>query len=142
MATPLAWLIGAFVLGIAELIVPGVFLIFVAVAAGIVAATLLAMPATPLTVQALMFAVWSAVAVAIGRRWYRAYPVETSDPLLNDRGARMVGQVATVVEAIRGGEGRVRVGDGEWPAAGADTEAGARVVVERVNEGIVWVRPA
>ena len=35
----------------------------------------------------------------------------------------------TVVEAITGGEGRVKVGDSVWSAVGADAEVGARVRV-------------
>ncbi len=139
--TPLLWLAAAVVLGIAELLVPGVFLIFLAIAAAVVGVALLALPDLPLAAQLGAFAVWSVVTVLIGRRWYVDYPVETSDPLLNDRAARMVGEIVTVSVPIVAGSGRVRVGDSEWPAAGPDAEAGTRMRVVKVTGGIVSVEP-
>jgi membrane-bound ClpP family serine protease len=79
-----AWLIAALLLGIAELMVPGVFLVFIAVAAAIVGSTLLALPDLPLAAQIGAFAAWSVVAVLIGRRWYRDYPVVDDKTRLND----------------------------------------------------------
>jgi inner membrane protein len=139
--TPLLWLAVAVVLGIAELLVPGVFLIFLAIAAAVVSVALLALPDLPLVAQLGAFAVWSVVTVLIGRRWYVDYPVETSDPLLNDRAARMAGEIVTVSVPIVAGSGRVRVGDSEWPASGPDTEAGTRMRVVKVMGGIVSVEP-
>ena len=133
------WLGLAVALGIAELLVPGVFLVFLAVAAAITGVALFALPELPLAAQFGAFAVWSAVTVGVGRRWYRDYPVETSDPLLNDRAARMLGAVVTVEEAIVDGCGRVRVGDGTWPARGEDAPAGARVRVVAVEGAVVVV---
>lgn len=137
----LLWIGAAVLFGLAELVVPGVFLIFLAVAAGLVGAALFALPGLPLLAQLGAFGVWSVVAVAIGRRWYVDYPVETSDPLLNDRARRMVGQQVVVTEAIVDGRGRVRIGDGEWPAAGPDAAAGARMRIVGVSGVVVEVEP-
>ncbi len=134
-----AWLIAALLLGIAELVVPGVFLIFLALAAGITGAMVLAVPALPPVVQLIAFTLWSVLAVAIGRRWYHDYPVASADTLLNDRGARLAGQHGTIATAIEGGRGRVRVGDGEWPAAGPDSPIGTRVRITRVEDGVLLV---
>lgn len=138
----LAWLAAAVVLGVAELLVPGVFLVFLAVAAAIVAAATLVLPDLPLAAQVGVFGMWSVVAVLIGRRWYHDYPVESSDPLLNDRARRLVGETVLVTEPIVSGRGRVRVGDGEWPATGPDTPVGARMRIVSVTGGIVVVEPA
>lgn len=135
------WLILAVVLAATELATPGVFLIFFAAAAFITGATTLALPGTPFLLQLVEFTLWSAAAVAIGRRWYVQFPVPTADPLLNDRGARLIGEVVTVVAPISGGEGRVRVGDGEWPAIGPDTPAGARLRVAGVRGATLIVEP-
>jgi inner membrane protein len=51
----------------------------------------------------------------------------------------MIGQTVTVVEAIDGGTGRVRVGDGEWPAEGPELPAGAKVKIASVRGGVVVV---
>ncbi|MEG3082326.1 NfeD family protein [Sphingomonas sp. PB2P12] len=136
-----AWLIAALVLGIAELAVPGVFLVFLAIAAAVTGAAVFALPDLPGEVQLGAFAVWSAVTVLIGKRWYRDYPVEGGDPMLNDRSARLVGQVVVVETAIVGGRGRVLVGDGSWPARGKDAAVGTRVKVTAVVNGEVVVEP-
>ena len=141
MTSALWWFSAALALGIAELVAPGVFLVFLAIAAAVVGLIALAVPGLGLGGELIAFALWSAVAVLIGRRWYRQYPVPTADPLLNDRAARMIGQDVRVIEPLTDGRGRVRVGDGEWPATGPDQPAGARVRVVAVEGGVVRVEP-
>ncbi len=131
----LLWLIAAMLLAGGELALPGVFLIFLAVAAAATGLATLALPALPLIAQLGAFAAWSMVAVAIGQRWYRKYPVDSSDPMLNDRGARLIGEVVTVVAPIVDGEGRVRVADGEWTALGQDLPASARATITGIRDG-------
>lgn len=136
------WLILAAVLAIAEVaIAPGIFLIFVAMAA---AATGLITAATDVDSvgQLALFAILSLVAVYGGRYWYAQQDLKTSDPLLNDRAARMVGMVVTVTQPISNAGGRVRVGDGEWPARGAAQDVGAKVVITKVENGIVHIQSA
>lgn len=137
----LAWLAGAVLLAVAELFVPGVFLIFLAIAAAIVGALLLVLPDMSPLAQVAGFIAWSVVAVVIGRRWYRDYPVESSAPLLNDRVARLIGETVTVSEAIENGSGRVRVADGEWPAHGPDMASGTRAVILAARDGVLIVEP-
>ena len=139
MSAGVMWLIAALALGIGELIVPGVFLIFLAIAAVVTGVAVLALPALTPVAQIAAFAVWSAIAVLIGRRWYRDYPVPTTDPLLNDRAARLIGQVVTVAEPIVEGRGRVRVGDGEWPARGPALAIGDKARIVGVEDVTVLV---
>ncbi|TPG14416.1 NfeD family protein [Sphingomonas oligophenolica] len=134
-----AWLIAALVLGIAEILIPGVFAIFLAIAAAITGIAVLALPDLTAPVQIASFAIWSTVTVLIGKRWYRDYPLETSDALLNNRSARLIGQIVTVETAIDHGEGRVRIGDGSWPAHGPDALVGESVRVTSVVDGVVVV---
>ena len=136
-----AWLIAALVLGIAELAVPGVFLVFLAIAAAVTGAAVFVLPDLPVAAQLGAFAVWSAVTVLIGKRWYRDYPVEGGDPMLNDRSARLIGQLVVVETALVGGHGRVLVGDGSWPARGADAAVGTQVRITAVVDGAVVVAP-
>jgi len=133
------WLTAAIVLAIAELVVPGAFLIWIAAAAALtgVAALLLGIP---LAVQFVLFGLFSVASVYFGRRLY-GNAVESSDPLLNDRAARLVGETVVVVEAIEHGRGRVKVGDGVWPARGPDAEAGARVKVTGADGTCLRVEP-
>jgi len=135
------WLVAALLLGGAELLVPGVFLVFLAIGAAITGGLALAIPDVPLAAQLASFGVWSTAAVLVGRRWYRDYGPESGDAKLNDRAARMIGEVVTVEAAIEGGRGRVRVGDGAWPASGPDAAVGSRVQVVGVRGGVVEVEP-
>ena len=122
------WLIAAALLGILEIFVPGVFLVWMAAAAA-VTAILVALLPLPLPFQLAVFGLLAMAAVFGGRRHYERNPVPSSDPLLNDRVARLIGQTVTVVSAIEDGEGRVKVGDGVWTARGPDAAAGARMKV-------------
>lgn len=124
----LGWMILAVLLGLAELAVPGVFLVWIALAAAATGALAFLFP-MPLAGEIVLFALLCLVAVYAGRRWYADNPVPSTDPLLNDRAARLVGREVTVVEAISGGEGRVRVDDGTWSAIGPDAPVGARLTV-------------
>ncbi|SOB87533.1 hypothetical protein SAMN06297144_2665 [Sphingomonas guangdongensis] len=135
------WLVAAVVLGGAELLVPGVFLVFLAAAAAVTGAFLLLFPELPVAAQLLSFAAWSAIAVWLGRKYYRENPVASADPLLNDRVARLLGQTVTVVQAIENGTGRVRVGDGEWLAHGPDLPAGARARITGGSGAALTVEP-
>ncbi|RIA45869.1 hypothetical protein DFR49_0397 [Hephaestia caeni] len=135
------WLILAVGLGIAELLAPGVFLIFLAIAAAITGVATLVLADLSPVAQLVSFGVWTAVAVLIGRRWYRDYPVESADPLLNDRAARLIGDIVVVTDAIENGAGRVRVGDGTWPAHGPDVPVGAHVRITGIDSGALLIEP-
>ncbi len=136
------WLIAATLLAIAEIIVPGVFLIWLAAGAALTGfVTLLVGP--PIAGQFALFAALSLIAVYVGRKWYAANPVTSSDPLLNERGTRLIGRNVEVVGAIEGGRGRVRVGDSVWNATGPDCAVGTRVqIVGSDNTSLVVDRIA
>ena len=87
-------------------------------------------------------AILSFVALYGGRRWLKANPITTTDPHLNQRGGRLVGEVLTVTKAIEDGRGRARVGDGEWPVHGPDTAEGAKVRVVSADGGVLVVEAA
>jgi len=137
-----AWLAAALLLGIAELAVPGVFLVFLALAAAVTAAISYAIAPLPLAAQLVCFALWSVVAVVIGGHWYRDFPVAGGDTRLNDPAARLIGEISRLESAIVDGRGRVVVGDGSWPARGPDLPAGARVRIVAMRDGVVSVEEA
>lgn len=132
------WMIVAVVLGAAEILVPGVFLIWIAAAAAITGlVTLVAGP--PVALQFSLFAGLALIATWGGRRWYVANPVASDDPLLNDRAGRLVGETVELTTAIVNGRGRARVGDSEWSVRGPDAPAGACVRVIGVEDGALRV---
>ena len=128
----LLWGTVALVLAAAELVVPGVFLIFLAIAAALTAVVELLVPMGG-AFQLLIFSVLSALSVSAGRLWYLARPATSADPLLNDKAARLVGRNVEVAEAIVHGQGRVRVDDSSWRATGPDAPVGARLTVIEVD---------
>jgi inner membrane protein len=132
------WLILAALLATAEMIIPGVFLIWFAAAATLTGLAAFVLPIEA-TAQGVLFAILSVVAVYAGRRWFARNPIESADPMLNDRGARLVGEVVTVVEAIANGRGRVKVGDGVWTARGSDAAVGQNVKVTGAEGSVLLV---
>ncbi|MFT4027826.1 MAG: NfeD family protein [Novosphingobium sp.] len=123
-----AWLALGLVLAVAEMVVPGFFLIWLAGAAIVTGLLAWALP-LGLAPQIVIFALLALISVFGGRRYLRANPVVGADPLMNDRGGRLVGEVVTVASVIEGGSGRVRHGDSEWLAKGPDAEPGTRMRV-------------
>lgn len=122
------WLLAAAVLGILEIFLPGIFLVWMAIAAGITG-IVVAFVAIPLAYQLGLFAVLAFASVYAGRRVYARNPVASDDPHLNARAARLIGQIVTVETAIENGKGRVKVGDGVWNARGPDLPSGARALI-------------
>lgn len=135
------WLAGGALLLLLDLVVPGVFLMWVGIAALLTGAAALLMPGLPLLVQAIMFAALSLVSVYIGRRFTYHDRDESEDPLLNDRLARLLGETVVVAEAIEDGRGRVTVGDSVWPARGPDLPVGTRAKVVATTGGVLVVEP-
>lgn len=134
------WLLVAALLALVELVAPGIFSIWIAAAAALTGVTLI-MFDIPLAFQLALFALLSIAAVAVARRWYERHPIDSSDPMLNDRTARLVGQIVTVTKTIEGGEGRVKVGDSVWTARGPDASEGERVRVTGADGQCLRVEP-
>ena len=137
---PTAWLSIGLLLCIAELLVPGVFLMWLGIAALLTGLVVFVLP-IPLALHLVLFAVLSVVTVYAGRRWSGSGEIPSDDPMLNDKLARLVGEPVVVEDAIVGGRGRVRVGDGVWPAMGADADVGTRLTVRGATNGTLTVAP-
>jgi membrane protein implicated in regulation of membrane protease activity len=135
-----AWLAIGLILAAAEMAIPGVFLIWLAGAALITGVLTWLLPLT-LPLQVVIFAILAIVAVFSGRRYLRDNPIADADPLMNQRGARLVGETAVVTQAIDGGVGRVRLGDSEWLVRGPDTAPGTRVRVTGSDGAVLLVEP-
>ena len=135
---PWNWFILAVLLFALETVVPGVHFVWFGVAAILVG--LLAL-ATGLAWQwqLIAFAVIAVADVFLVRRYARPDNAQSDQPDLNIRGAQYIGRTVTVEEAIRGGRGKVRVGDTLWQAEGEDTAAGVRVKVKSANGTVLVV---
>lgn len=137
---PWVWLMLGLLLAALEMLVPGVYLIWLAVAAILTGLMAFAFDLS-LPLQVVDFVLLSLIAAFSAKRFLRDRPIASSDPLMNRRGARMVGETALVVTAIEHGSGRVRVGDGEWIARGPETAAGERVRIIGTDGASLLVEP-
>ncbi len=126
------WLILAAVLVGAEMLVPGYFLIWIGVAAGLTGILSLALPiGWPL--QVIIFVLLSTGAVLLARRYVQKNPVMSEDDKLNRRADRLVGNLVTVVEPIINGQGKVKVADSPWIAKGPDAAIGSQMRIIKVE---------
>ena len=132
------WLSLGLVLGVAEMVAPGFFLMWLGLAALIVGGLDYFLPIT-VAYQVAMFATLSVLTVFAGKKFLQDNPIETDDAKLNDRGARLTGEIVTVVEAITNGNGRVKVGDSVWSARGVDAAIGSRVRVTGADGAVLLV---
>ncbi len=132
------WAIVGLVLLIAEVVAPGFFLVFLGVAAIATGAFTLLFD-LGLPAQLVLFVIYTALAVMIGKRWY-AEPDHANQSIgLNDPSERMIGKSVLVVDPVDEHGGRVRVGDGEWSARGGPAAAGSRVRVIAVEGNCLMV---
>lgn len=135
------WLTLGLLLAGLEMLVPGVYLIWFAVAALATGALTWAFDLGP-AMQIIDFIFLSLIAAYSARRFLRDRPIQSSDPLLNNRGGRLVGQTGVVTQEIdEGGSGRVKIGDSEWIAYGPQLPVGARVRITGLEGAILLVEP-
>lgn len=134
------WLTLGLVLAALEILVPGVYLIWLAVAA-LVTGALTYVFDLGLGMQIIDFVFIALIAAFSAKRFLRDKPIESMDPLLNRRGARMVGETAVVTVAIEHGSGRVHFGDGDWIARGPDAAVGDRVRIIGADGATLLVEP-
>ena len=139
VASPWFWWGLALALLAAEALAPGAFMLWLGFAAA--GTGLIAMMAPmPVDAQWMLFAVLSLLSVLIGWQLRRRHPPgETDRPLLNRRGAQLVGQVHVLESAIVDGRGRMKIGDAYWTALGPDLPAGTRVRVLAADGGALRV---
>lgn len=134
------WIAIGLVLAAAEMLVPGVFLIWLAVAA-LVTGALTYLFDLGIVLQVVQFVAVSLIAIFSARRFLRDRPIVSSDPLLNNRLGRLVGETALVTVAIEHGSGRIHVGDGDWTAHGPDVAQGERVRIVGHKGSTLLVEP-
>jgi membrane protein implicated in regulation of membrane protease activity len=135
------WWIVAAVLAALETFIPGALAIWFAAAALLLGAVLLAVPIR-WELQLVLFGFLSVLATLLWWRFGRSKRDESTQPMLNQRGARYVGRVFTLAEAIEEGSGKVELGDTVWLVQGADAPAGTRVRVVGVKGAELQVEKA
>lgn len=133
------WIVLGVVFVTVEAFVPGAFFLGMGVSAFIVGGALFAVPAMDWKVQLFAFAVLSVISIFVARRWVKSTPIETDQPLLNQRGAQYVGRRFTLSEPIVNGHGKIKVDDSIWKVHGPDCAQGAQVQVTGVDGTVLVV---
>ncbi|WP_237153066.1 NfeD family protein [Oryzibacter oryziterrae] len=130
---PWSWWVLALVLAGIEVLAPGTFFIWFAIAAGLTGALAL-LVTLGWQAQVVIFVVLAVVAALVGRRYYGRAGTE-ADGLANDRAGRQIGRSAVLDTAISHGTGHIRLDDTVWRVEGPDLPAGARVRITGYRDG-------
>lgn len=137
---PWSWWIVGFILLAAELVAPGVFLVWIGAAALVIGVASLALWETAFwawQLQLVLFAALSVVFALQGRKYFGKDNTISDEPFLNQREASLIGRTATLHEPIAEGRGRIRLDDTWWPVNGPDMPAGTRVrIVSSGSNGL------
>ena len=136
------WLIVGVGLMVAEIVLPGIFLIWLGVAAIIVGVIVFWVQDMIWQWQLALYAVLSVASVVVAWRYLGRHPLATEEPNLNLRTKEYVGQVVALDGAIVNGRGRARLGDSVWQVAGPDLPAGARVRITGADGTYLTVEKA
>jgi membrane protein implicated in regulation of membrane protease activity len=135
------WIVGAIALAAIETFMPGAVAIWFAASAALIGLLLVVLPQMPWQWQWVLFAALGIVAMVLYRNYKKANPDVIEQPNLNRRGLQYVGQVFTLVEAMRDGTGKIQVGDSVWKVSGPDAPVGARVRVTGADATVLTVEP-
>lgn len=137
------WLSLGIALLILEMLSGTLILLFISVGAFIVALLSWGLDLGGVA-QGLVFALTTMAAVVAWRR-FRPNPGDKVEQLagatgLNSRLAGFVGREAVLEEAIRNGQGRIRLDDSYWNVVGDDLPVGSRVRIVAVEGMILRVQ--
>lgn len=134
------WWIVAALLFLLELLAPGVFFLWLGIAAVIVGLSTLIVDWS-WQWQVASFAALSVISLILSRMFLANRPIDSDRPLLNRRAEQLVGREFVLDEELVRGAGRVRVEDTWWRVTGSDIAAGTRVRVTEVRDGLLVVEP-
>ena len=128
------WLILGFVLLIAEIAMPGVFLLWWGLAAIVVAGIMKLFPDLPLSSLAVIYAI---IAMILSVIWWRYQhgkdQADQSNRALNQRNHAMIGSRGKVLEIAENGIGRGAFGDTTWRIQGERLRANDLIEVKAVS---------
>lgn len=137
-----AWIVLGLVLVGGEMLAPGVFLLWLGLAA-LVTGAVVGLTGVAWQGAWLIFAGLAVACVLVGRAVtrHRSDEPDTASGL-NDRGRQLIGRVFRLEATMTGGEGRIRVGDSSWRITGPELLAGTEIRVVRVEGATLVVEKA
>jgi len=133
------WLGLGTLLLILEVFGAGGYLLWIGLTAAAVGVLTFLIPSLSPEVQFLLFGLLSILTVLYWRRRQRNAISASDEPNLNLRGQELIGRTFVVHQAIVGGRGKIKVGDGFWIVTGADAPVGSTVRVVGQNGTVLQV---
>ena len=134
------WIVIGLVLIALEMMVPGVFLLWMGTGAIATGCIVVALAITSWEIQCLIFVPLAFLSLLLGRKFIRK-AAPSKDTTLNRRLASYIGRRAEVCQAIVNGKGRIRLGDTLWIVQGSDCPAGTMITVTGVDGSELIVEP-
>lgn len=131
------WVALGLVLLALEIAIPGIFLLWFGLSAIIIGVLTLMFQGAgfwPWEVQVILFLGLAIASAYLGRRMF-VNNSESDQPLLNQRGAQLIGRTTLLDEPIEQGFGRAQLDGVQWRVSGADMPAGTRIKVTSHNQG-------
>ena len=110
---PWNWFILAAVLGVLEMALPGIFMIWYALAAVLVGALALAID-MGWQLQLVLYVLAGVALLFASRRFAGSNSGKSDRPLLNERAQNHLGKVYELLNDTKHGRGSVKVGDSIW----------------------------
>lgn len=126
------WVLALFLL-VVEILVPGFFFVWLAIAGFITGCLLWLLPSISMDVQLAVFSVLSVLAIVAWQFYARKHPIVSDQPLLNRRGAQYIGRVFNLYEPIVNGQGKIKVDDSIWKVHGEDCDINTKVKVTAIR---------
>ena len=136
------WACLALLLIAAETMAPGLFLLWLGLAAGVVFFIVWALPDLHMLGQVVLFVVASFVSIAVYVKFFRDKESASDQPLLNRRGEQLVDKIYNLETAIINGQGRVKIGDAFWTVQGPELPVDTAVRIVAVDSMGLRVIPA
>lgn len=130
------WLALSALLLILELLVPGMYFIWMAMAALFTGGVLWLFPMLNWEIQVIVFSIFSVMSIFLFERVVLRKPIVSDRPLLNRRADQYIGRTYTLEQPIVNGMGKIHIDNSVWRVHGEDFTAGIRVRINGV-EGVI-----
>lgn len=135
---PWSWIVAGLVLLGLELVVPGGFLLWLGIS-GILTGLITFIQPLSWAAQWAIFGGLALVSIIAWVGLSRRRKPQMSEPELNQRTARLLGQEGVLETPIESGFGRLRLGDTTWRVSGPDLPAGRKVRITGASSSVLRV---
>jgi len=133
------WLVIGILLLIGEMVIPGIYMLWIGLAAVVTAASVGVFSGLGFLSQAVIFTSLSVLMILGARRYLKLHPTTTDQTNLSRRGQQQVGKVYALATGIENGTGTVKIGDTMWTVEGPDLQQGTRVRIVSVEGAAIKV---